>query len=247
MIRKSFIVALMAVILVIPVMAQGQGNGNGNGQKGKWNPKNRGPGSGFDSGIGTLLKNLPVEEISTREQNGLTFMREEEKLARDVYAFLFETWNIRIFRNISRSENRHMEGIKVLLDKYGLPDPVADDIPGVFSNPELQALYHDLTAQGAESLEAALQMGALIEDLDIYDLKRFLKKTNNSDIKTLYHNLMKGSRNHLRAFVGQLQRFGLAYTGEYLSQEEIQEILDSPMERGVYDENGEPIYGGMGW
>lgn len=254
MIKKSFLAALVAVLLVIPVVNQGQtgqangnGNSNGYGQKGKGYQNNRGPGSGFDSGIGTLLKNLPYEEIGSKEQKGLIYMREEEKLARDVYAYLFETWNHRIFGNISRSENRHMQGTKVLLDKYGLPDPVADDIPGVFSDPELQTLYHDLTAQGGKSLEAALQMGALIEDLDIYDLKRFLKKADNTDIKTLYHNLMKGSRNHLRAFVRQLQRLGLGYTGEYLPQDEIEEILNSPMERGVYDENGDPIYGGMGW
>ncbi len=246
MIKKSILIVLLAALLVMPTVAQGQG-GNGNGQQGKGNQKNRGPGQGFDSGMGALLNSLPYQNVTLREQNGLLYMREEEKLARDVYAYLFEVWNHRIFRNISRSENRHMEGIKVLLDKYGLPDPVADDIPGVFSNPELQVLYHELTAQGSQSLEAALGVGFLIEDLDIFDLLKYLKKTNNSDIKTLYQNLMKGSRNHMRAFVGQLQRYGVNYTGQFLSQEMIDEIVNSPMERGVVDKNGDPIFGNNGW
>ncbi len=250
MIKKSIFIVLLAALLIAPAAAQGQGgngNGNGYGQQGKGNPKNRGPGQGFDNGMGALLNSLPYESVSAREQNGLIYMREEEKLARDVYAYLFQVWNHRIFRNISRSENRHMEGIKVLLDKYGLPDPTADDIPGVFSNPELQALYHELTAQGSQSLEAALGIGALIEDLDIFDLQKHLKKTNNADIKTLYQNLMKGSRNHMRAFLGQLQRYGVNYVAKYLSQEELVEILNSPMERGVYDKNGDPIFGNDGW
>jgi len=249
MVKKSILVFLLAASLIIPAVAQGQGgngNGNGYGQQGKGN-RGKGQGQGFDSGMATLLNNLPYEDVSNREQSGLIFMREEEKLARDVYAFLFEVWNHRIFRNISRSENRHMESIQVLLDKYGLPDPVADDIPGKFSDPELQTLYHELTAQGSQSLEAALQVGALIEDLDIFDLKKYLKGTNNSDIKTLYQNLMKGSRNHMRVFVGQLQRYGVKYAAKFLSPEEMDEIVNSPMERGVYDENGNPIYGSSGW
>ena len=39
-------------------------------------------------------------------------MREEEKVARDVYLSLNDTWNLRIFKNITSSEQTHMNAIK---------------------------------------------------------------------------------------------------------------------------------------
>jgi hypothetical protein len=68
-----------------------------------------------------------------------------------------------------------------------------------------------------------------------------------TDIKTLYQNLMKGSRNHLRSFARQLHSFGLSYTAQYLSQEEVDAIIFSSMERGILDENGDSYFGDTGW
>ena len=40
-------------------------------------------------------------ELTVAEETDLAFMREEEKLARDVYLHLFETWGSKIFRTPS--------------------------------------------------------------------------------------------------------------------------------------------------
>jgi hypothetical protein len=69
---------------------------------------------------------------------------------------------------------------------------------------------------------------------------------DNIDIRTVYQNLLKGSRNHLRAFAYQLSLLKSSYVAQYLSQEEIDAIIDSPWERGRYDENGEPVSGVYG-
>lgn len=140
-----------------------------------------------------------------------------------------------------------MDAIKVLLDKYNLPDPIIQDLPGVFTDGKLQQLYNDLTAEGKVSVEASLRIGAIIEDLDIADLKKLLKKTDNTDIKTAYQNLMKGSRNHIRAFIAQMTRYELSYKARYLSQAELDAILAAPHEKGLLDENGDPLYGNIGW
>ena len=86
-------------------------------------------------------------------------MREEEKLADDVYIMLYEKWGKRIFQNISRSEQTHTDAIKALLTRYELPDP-ASSSTGVFTNPDLQTLYNDLIARGSESLAEAFEVGA---------------------------------------------------------------------------------------
>jgi hypothetical protein len=143
---------------------------------------------------------VPVPSSSVSVEDQLIFLREEEKLARDVYLALYDKWGAVEFRNIGNSESRHMESVKNLLDRYGLDDPVAGDDAGVFANHELQAAYDSLVAQGSESLEAAYQVGVTIERLDIEDLQTPLVSTTQADIVRVAQNLLNGSQNHLAEF-----------------------------------------------
>ena len=198
------------------------------------------------AGQGTImtesLVSLPYEELSIAEINGLILMREEEKLARDVYQYLFNETGLAIFQNIATSEQRHMDAVKVLFNKYGLDDPAENNGVGIFTSQELQDLYDVLIVIGSESQVAALEVGATIEDLDIKDLQDLLQETDNEDIKTAYQNLMKGSRNHLRSFVYQLSLNGVVYEAQYLSIEEMKSIILTPHERGFYNKDGEVVF-----
>lgn len=176
---------------------------------------------------------LPVSvPLSDVEGSTLTLMREEEKLARDVYLTLFDAWKHPVFSNISAAEQRHMDNMKRLLDIYGLVDPVVDDTVGVFTNTNLAAMYQELVSKGEVSLEDALYMGALIEELDITDLNRAIAESTHADVTKAYENLMRGSRNHLRAFVRQIENMGIVYEAQVMSQEEVDEIINSAVERG---------------
>lgn len=179
----------------------------------------------------TEISNLTTD-LSQVEIDGLMLMREEEKLARDVYTALAERWGVPIFSNIAASEETHMAVMGDLLSKYSLTDPVVVDVYGQFVNPELQELYNGLVERGSVSRTEAFQVGALIEDLDIYDLKTLLNQTTKEDIITVYKNLQKGSRNHLRAFVKQIEKNGETYTPTYISTSEYQSIISSGQERG---------------
>ncbi|WP_297127015.1 DUF2202 domain-containing protein [Thermococcus sp.] len=181
------------------------------------------------------IDSIPAEQLTEEEKQGLLWMREEEKLARDVYLTLYEKWKLPIFQNIAKSEQTHMDSVKLLLEKYDLPDPVADEAVGKFSNPELQKLYNELVEKGSKSEIDALEVGAMIEELDIVDLQKWISKTDKQDIITVYENLMKGSRNHLRSFVSQLEKYGVTYEPQYLSKEEYEQIINSPMETGQSD------------
>ena len=103
----------------------------------------------------------------------------------------------------------------------------------MFENENLQTLYNDLIRQGSVSLAEALKVGATIEDLDIKDLQELLAKTDNQDISIVYRNLMKGSRNHMRSFYGQLQKAGLGYEAQYITADELARIISTPRERGA--------------
>jgi len=169
--------------------------------------------------------------LSDAETESLLFMREEEKLARDVYLTFYDLWNDEIFLNISDSEQEHMDAIKQLLDKYDLEDPIIAGV-GLFNNADLQTLFDTLVARGEKSIMDALYVGALIEEVDMRDIQEAIDEASQPDIIAVYENLLKGSRNHLRAFVEKIEAEGVDYEAQVLTQEEVDEIADSPIEQG---------------
>lgn len=171
--------------------------------------------------------------LDAQEAATLTFMREEERLARDVYVEMDGLWSLLPFASIATSEQQHMDAIKVQMDKYGLADPSDPNATGVFADGELQQLYTDLVDRGDDSYLAALQVGALIEEVDIEDLEVAIEATDNADLQKVYDNLLRGSRNHLRAFVAEIERQGVVYVAQHLDQAAVDAIVDSPMERGA--------------
>jgi hypothetical protein len=173
-----------------------------------------------------------ASSLDATETENLIYMREEEKLARDVYITLYETWSLPVFDNIAASEETHTTQVEDMLEKYRIADPVVDDTVGVFVDPHLASLYTTLVGQGSASSLAALYVGAAIEEIDMIDLQEAIDASDNTDIRQLYENLMSGSRNHLRAYVGQIEDLGIVYEAQYLSQEEVDAIVDSPVERG---------------
>jgi len=178
------------------------------------------------------LSGVSMGNLSDIERDGLISMREEEKLARDVYRTLYDKWGVQIFQNISYAENRHSLAVKALLDRYEVVDPVQSDATGEFTIPEMQKLYDELTAQGSVSVLDALKVGATVEDLDIKDLHKWIEGTDNEDTKMVYENLIRGSRNHMRSFNKQITKNGGVYTAQFLSQSEISEILSGEQEYG---------------
>jgi hypothetical protein len=182
-------------------------------------------------GAGGTGESSSYEVLSTEEAQYLLFLREEEKLAHDVYTTLYKQWRLNIFSNIAESEQRHMDAVKALLDKYGLGDPLLAQT-GQFTNQDLQAAYDALVERGFRSLMDALQVGGFIEELDIKDLQAALTTTSREDITQVYEDLMRGSRNHLRAFAGQIENRGIDYEAQILPQSEVDEIIDSPTESG---------------
>lgn len=172
--------------------------------------------------------------LSDNEIAGLIWMLEEEKLAHDVYASLYDTWGVRTFANISDSEAQHMAAVQSVLERYGVTVPSLGGI-GVFNDSTLQTLYDDLIARGNTSLEEALRVGAFIEEIDIADLDARSAQTSNSDILTVYDNLNRGSRNHLRSFVAQLERSNSLYEPQALTAAYYQSIIGGDHERGTHN------------
>ncbi len=228
--------ALSALFSSMPLSAAGKGNGQPA-------PPPPPPPPACD-GLTTYLGTLPVEPLSAAENAGLLFTWEEEKLARDVYIAMAAKWGQRAFTNIASAEQSHMDATAFLLVRYNIAGITANDIPGVFQNAQLGALYAGLVQTGETSLIDALTVGATVEDLDIHDVKGLLVTSDNADVKALMQNLAKGSRNHLRSFVGLLGNYNVVYTPQYIDPVEFDEIINSEAEHQViYDANGDPVDG----
>jgi hypothetical protein len=176
--------------------------------------------------LGSALSQMTIAPLNDKEKEGLLYMVEEEKLAGDVYQTLGYQWNLQVFDNIGAAERTHEAAVSVLIKRYGLQDPTIDEV-GKFSNSTLQAVYDDLIDKGMSSPKDALEVGAEIEEIDILDLQERVAQTDKSDIILVYDNLMRGSRNHLRAFERNLSRQGVVYEPVYLSKEEYDSIMNS--------------------
>jgi len=158
---------------------------------------------------------VTVTVLSAEEADTLLWMREEEKLARDIYLRLEQHWKKPVFQRIASSEQRHFDAIGAKIDLYGLIDPALPGL-GQFTDADLQDTYTQLLTTGLKSYIEALIVGATIEDMDISDLQAAIEGTEDTALRTTYQNLLDGSKNHLRAFVQLLRGLGADYTPQYI-------------------------------
>lgn len=171
-----------------------------------------------------------TNSLTQSDKNGLLLMREEEKMAMDVYDSFYSTYGVINFDRISNSETRHSEAVLALINYFGLTDPALTE-PGKFTNTAIQGLYDQLIAAGT-SANAALSTGAYIEEYDIVDLKKLIAETTNADIIAVYSRLLKGSENHLRAFVKTLALQNITYIPRILSSTDFNAIIANSSSNG---------------
>lgn len=176
-----------------------------------------------------LLSTAAISACSSKlkdvEEEGLNYIYEVEKLARDVYKYSFNKWGTYVLDTISNSEQAHMNIVKELIDTYGINNPAEDNDYGEFNNSELQELYNELKGQSASSEAKALEIAAMVEEIDIVDIKKYLEKTDKDNIDTAFNKLVEGSNNHLRIFVNTLTDKGINYQPHYLSRQDYDKAL----------------------
>lgn len=144
-----------------------------------------------------------LSQLTTYQKDQLFYMYQEEKVARDVYVALGKLYpNEMTFANIQSSEQRHMDAVEMLCNRYGInTSKVNEGAYGVFVLPSLQELYNYCVNRGSQNLLEALKVGELIELTDIDDLSKAISDMSKyTDIVNVLSNLRDGSNNHLDAF-----------------------------------------------
>jgi hypothetical protein len=188
--------------------------------------------------------------LDFNEQTHLEFMREEEKLARDVYIELSTMYpDHPIFGKIDDSEQRHTDAVKAMIEKYGLEDPNTNDNVGVYTGADygwyFTEKFQQLVGKASVSELDALYVGAFIEELDMMDINQCPKVivetdngindvsecgkiyTDNADVDRLYAALLDGSDSHLEGYVKNIEKYiGEGnYQAQVLPQEQVDELL----------------------
>lgn len=125
---------------------------------------------------------------------------EEEKVAFDLYTAFGEMYDASQFERIAASEANHMEAVRGLLATYGLDDPTVGALAGEFDNPDLQALYDTLYAQGSRSQTDALAVGVAVEKDDIALIEQALGDVTAADVTEVLNQQLSASQRHLAAF-----------------------------------------------
>jgi hypothetical protein len=141
------------------------------------------------------------------QRTTLAYNAEEEKLAHDLYIEFANRYDATIFDRIAGAESKHLDAVRTMLDRYGIADPTADKAVGQFTNPDVQATYDTLLAQGITSEQAALQVGVTVETDDIEQLRSALDDGLTApDVQRVYTRLLTASEHHLTAFTAWLGR-----------------------------------------
>jgi hypothetical protein len=187
------------------------------------------------------LDDLPMGQLSESEAEAIYYLREVEKLARDVFLVLDERWDVEGLRCVAEGEDTHTEAIKALIDRYRLWDPSSVTWDGYYNNEELLALYRQFKRQGERSLVDAIKVGVMVEEISILDLREYRAETDDEDLQMVYENLLRASRNHLRVFCALLQQQRETCENKYLSLTLFDQIVSTPPEPGfnVDDESTE--------
>jgi hypothetical protein len=201
-----------------------------------------------DSTDNSVITNGVV--LDYHEQTHLAFMREEEKLARDVYIKLGGMYpDHPVFGKIDDSEQRHTDAVKAMIEKYGLEDPNTNDNVGVYTGEDYGWYFTEkfklLVERASISELEALYVGAFIEELDMMDINQCPQVivetengingitecgkiyTDNTDVSNLYASLLDGSDSHLEGYVKNIEVYIGAgnYQAQVLPQEQVDELL----------------------
>ena len=164
-----------------------------------------------------------VSNLTQETKDALTYMYSEEGLAHDVYLNIYTIQPATQLENIaSKSEVKHIDAVNQLAQKYDLnmtqyPDT---DVPysiagignGTYPVGKVQYLYDLLYDKGIQSMQDALEVGCMVEVVDVSDLDEDIQKaqtSNAADVVTVFEFLRDGSYNHYWAFDQGMKDMGI--------------------------------------
>lgn len=209
---SKFLPTTLAVLVTFFIFT-GCGNENGSDDIGANDP------TGID------LDSYTQDALTDDEKYALAYMWHEEKLAYDIYLELDKVNPANQLNSIAtKSEINHIGLVEDLIEWYDINVTNLADYTINYSKEELQAmpigvfaiepiqnLYDTLYAEGIESPQASLQVGCMVEVVDVDDLIEFIEDAHgNEAIVDTFTILLDGSYKHYWAFDKGLKNMGFS-------------------------------------
>jgi hypothetical protein len=144
--------------------------------------------------------------LTSQEAFDLLYLVEEEKMTRDVIAFFWQRYDVRVFERIMTTERRHMNMIQRAMSTSRVAHPTFPVQAGNYTVSNLRTIYTDMT-QDVTSLQGALLNSAALAEISILDLRDAISHLSGKQprLATLYNSLLLASESHLRSFAGILE------------------------------------------
>jgi len=178
-------------------------------------------------------------DLTADEIEFIYAIREDEKVARDLYFSFFGTFGLKPFENIGKAEDNHIKATEKLFDYYEIDYPALSE-NGKFENAIRQKLFDSLLLKGTPELEAFKVM-AMLEESNIVEYGEVLKTIANPNIKIVIENLARASANHFKAAIRQITALGGTYRPALMTQEQYRAVIATGFEKGkryMYKNNG---------
>jgi hypothetical protein len=161
-----------------------------------------------------IVPDEPLSTLSQELKDSITFMYNEEGLAYDVYMNIYKIQPVNQLESVAmNSETKHIEWVNELAIKYDLNmttyDPTLEPYSkegigdGKYSVQHIQDLYDLLYTKGIKSEKDALEVGCMVEVVDVKDLEEYIAlatESNATDVLETFNKLIEGSYNHYWTF-----------------------------------------------
>jgi len=161
-----------------------------------------------------IIAEEPLSILSQDLKESIAHMYNEEGLAYDVYMNIYKIQAVNQLQSIAtNSELKHIEEVNKLAIKYDLNITDYPDLPapysvdgigdGNYSVEAINVLYDTLYTKGIQSKQDALEVGCMVEVVDIDDLDKYIalaEESNASDILDVFNILISGSYKHYWTF-----------------------------------------------
>ena len=177
-------------------------------------------------------------ELDSAETETLVYLREFTKFKWDIFnvsSRVSEEENPArhsMYVSLAAEAENHLNDLKLLLDYYGIEDPVPMPYETTwafgYNNAlvtDLANLYLNFVVWEQHSEEEVLDLIAYIVEMSIIDLRQAILETENSYLIDTYSELQAGAYPQLLTLISVYHTDPFDYEAQLLSQEEVEEII----------------------
>jgi len=146
---------------------------------------------------GMDLLDQPSGELSDGMKSLLSGLAEHTKLSHDLLAAFTDRYEV-FPAQLVGARTRELSAIRLLLGRYGVPDPTAGLPAGKFLRSDMQFRYDRLLGEGMRDRISALAVGTRLADTTVTILDEALRHLDAPDVRHTFLHLVMAAHQQIR-------------------------------------------------